>query len=187
MIKLKSKISNGTYEIIKVDENFKECGNIYEGGIPKFYIYEPEKKKIEKKIRADKNIEKLTSRYELRLTDTEKAIITALKDRGVNISEQIRSFIISLDEQIARELNQVKYEQFQEKYSEVLAELDKMYKYKIEYQYLRGETEIEVQSLNNVRENVRKSIKFLERKKEKISEFLAKYEAVFSSSEHPKG
>ena len=181
MIKLKSKISKSTYEIIKVDENFKECGSIYEGGIPSFYVYEPEKKKIEKKIKADESIEKLTSRYEVRLTDTEKEIITALRSRGVNVSEAIRRFIISLDEQIATELNQVKYEQFQEKYNEVLAELEKMYNYKKEYQYIRGETEQEVQSLNNVRESVRKSIKFLERKKEKIKEFLAKYEDIFSS------
>ena len=75
MIKLKSKLRKGTYEIIKVDDDFKECGNIYEDGIPLFNIYKPLNKKFESKGIKSIEKEKLTARYEIRITETEKNII----------------------------------------------------------------------------------------------------------------
>lgn len=187
MIKIKNKISKGAYEIIKVDENFKEFGDIYEDDIPTFRIYEPEKKIIDTENIQKVETEKLTERYELRLTETEKKIITALRNRGVNVSEQIRSFIISLDEQIARDLNQAKYEQMQEASTKIIKEINRIEEYKKEYEYLRGETQEEAQFLADFRANIKKTINFLESKKKKIDKNLEKYEAVFSSSEHPKG
>lgn len=187
MIKLKSKLRKGTYEIIKVDDDFKECGNIYEDGIPLFNIYKPLNKKFESKGIKSIEKEKLTARYEIRITETEKKIITALRNKGVNISEEMRHFIITLDEEIASELNQVKYEQFKDVKEKILSELKRMNNFKNEYQYLRGETPEEAKYLTETRENIRQTIEFLEKEKKKIDVYLEKYKDLIRSLEHPKG
>lgn len=187
MIKIKNKISKGIYEIIKVDENFKEFGNIYKDDLPTFHIYKTEKNILEREKTTEPELEKLTARYEIRLTETEKKIVTALREKGLNVSEQIRSFIISLDEQITRELNQAKFDQMEEIQSEILKELERMETFKKELEFLRGETQEEAQNLANIRANLRKTIEFLEGRKKKVSEYLEKYSEVLSSSEHRNG
>lgn len=181
MIKIKNKISKGAYGVIKIDENFKEFGDVYEDDIPTFRIYEPEKKIIDTENIQKTDIDKLTERYEIRLTETEKKIVTVLREKGVNVSEEMRRFIISLDEQIARELNQAKYEQMRDAHQKIIKELERMEAYRKEYEYLRGETQEEAQYLANFRANLKKTINFLESRKKKINENLERYENIFRS------
>lgn len=43
-------------------------------------------------------MKKLTERFELRLSKAEKTILMELKNRGINISEELRKCILKLDE-----------------------------------------------------------------------------------------
>lgn len=98
--KLKSK---KVFDEVKIfdEEDFEEDwgDDIEEENFEKlsmFDIYRPVKSDFMETMKSGQAgvIEKLSERFELRLSKTEKAILESLRDRGINVSEELRKCIL---------------------------------------------------------------------------------------------
>lgn len=124
-------------------------------------------------------IEKLSERFELRLSKTEKAILMELKNRGINVSEELRKCILKLDEDIAREINKGKYEEIKKRYMDTEKELQDLAKRYKAVKTLRGETEQEAQTYTNLRWEIKYRRDTLIRQMNFMEKFLEKYREIF--------
>lgn len=156
------------------EENFEQMSM--------FDIYRPIKSDFMETMKGGQGgvIEKLSERFELRLSKTEKAILMELKNRGINVSEELRRYILKLDEDIAREINQTKYEEIKNRYIETEKELQDLAKQYKEIKTLRGETEEEAQALTNARWRIKYRRDTLIRQKNFMEKFLEKYREIFA-------
>lgn len=181
--KLKRRIRERVFEVVDVDEKFNEIGESYIEDfdeLEKFKIYKLPKSKLlgVENLKGEK-IEKLTERFELRLSKTEKLIVEDLKQKGINVSEEIRKYILNLEVDLAKRLNKEKYVELKKKYKEVLVDQTELLLEKDKLNYLRGNTKEEAQSLVDWRLKLKYRIDDLERQKEKLKDYLKKYEEFF--------
>lgn len=181
--KLKRKIRERVFEVVDVDENFNEIGKSYIenfDSLEDFEIYKLPKSELlgVENFKGEK-IEKLTERFELRLSKTEKLIVEDLKQKGINVSEEIRKFILNLEVDFVKKLNREKYVELKKKYKQVLTDQTELILEKDKLNYLRGDTKEEAQFLVDMRLKFKYRIDNLERQKEKLKDYLKKYEEFF--------
>lgn len=146
-----------------------------------FDIYRPVKSDFMETMKSGQAgvIEKLSERFELRLSKTEKAILESLRDRGINVSEELRKCILKLDEDIAREINKGKYEEIKKRYMDTEKELQDLAKRYKAVKTLRGETEQEAQTYTNLRWEIKYRRDTLIRQMNFMEKFLEKYREIF--------
>lgn len=146
-----------------------------------FDIYRPVKSDFMETMKLGQAgvIEKLSERFELRLSKTEKAILMELKNRGINVSEELRKCILKLDEDIAREINKGKYEEIKKRYMDTEKELQDLAKRYKAVKTLRGETEQEAQTYTNLRWEIKYRRDTLIRQMNFMEKFLEKYREIF--------
>lgn len=183
--KLKSK---KVFDEVKIfdEEDFEEDwgDDIEEENFEKlsmFDIYRPVKSDFMETMKSGQAgvIEKLSERFELRLSKTEKAILESLRDRGINVSEELRKCILKLDEDIAREINKGKYEEIKKRYMDTEKELQDLAKRYKAVKTLRGETEQEAQTYTNLRWEIKYRRDTLIRQMNFMEKFLEKYREIF--------
>lgn len=183
--KLKSK---KVFDEVKIfdEEDFEEDwgDDIEEENFEKlsmFDIYRPVKSDFMETMKSGQAgvIEKLSERFELRLSKTEKAILMELKNRGINVSEELRKCILKLDEDIAREINKGKYEEIKKRYMDTEKELQDLAKRYKAVKTLRGETEQEAQTYTNLRWEIKYRRDTLIRQMNFMEKFLEKYREIF--------
>lgn len=183
--KLKSK---KVFDQVKIfdEEDFEEDwgDDIEEENFEKlsmFDIYRPVKSDFMETMKSGQAgvIEKLSERFELRLSKTEKAILESLRDRGINVSEELRKCILKLDEDIAREINKGKYEEIKKRYMDTEKELQDLAKRYKAVKTLRGETEQEAQTYTNLRWEIKYRRDTLIRQMNFMEKFLEKYREIF--------
>lgn len=183
--KLKSK---KVFDEVKIfdEEDFEEDwgDDIEEENFEKlsmFDIYRPVKSDFMETMKPGQAgvIEKLSERFELRLSKTEKAILESLRDRGINVSEELRKCILKLDEDIAREINKGKYEEIKKRYMDTEKELQDLAKRYKAVKTLRGETEQEAQTYTNLRWEIKYRRDTLIRQMNFMEKFLEKYREIF--------
>lgn len=183
--KLKSK---KVFDEVKIfdEEDFEEDwgDDIEEENFEKlsmFDIYRPVKSDFMETMKSGQAgvIEKLSERFELRLSKTEKAILESLRDRGINVSEELRKCILKLDEDIARQINNGKYEEIKKRYMDTEKELQDLAKRYKAVKTLRGETEQEAQTYTNLRWEIKYRRDTLIRQMNFMEKFLEKYREIF--------
>ena len=177
--KLKSKKILNQVKIFEEDlEEFEE--DDFER-MSMFDIYRPVKSDFMETMKPGQAgvIEKLSERFELRLSKTEKAILTELKNRGINVSDELRKYILKLDEDLAREINKGKYEEIKNKYISAEKELQELAKRYKAVKTLRGETEQEAQTYTNLRWEIKYRRDTLIRQMNFMEKFLEKYREIF--------
>ena len=121
----------------------------------------------------------IRDRFELRLSKTEKAILESLRDRGINVSEELRKCILKLDEDIARQINNGKYEEIKKRYMDTEKELQNLAERYKAVKTLRGETEQEAQTYTNLRWEIKYRRDTLIRQMNFMEKFLEKYREIF--------
>ena len=183
--KLKSK---KVFDEVKIfdEEDFEEDwgDDIEEENFEKlsmFDIYRPVKSDFMETMKPGQAgvIEKLSERFELRLSKTEKAILMELKNRGINVSEELRKCILKLDEDIARQINNGKYEEIKKRYMDTEKELQNLAERYKAVKTLRGETEQEAQTYTNLRWEIKYRRDTLIRQMNFMEKFLEKYREIF--------
>ena len=183
--KLKSK---KVFDEVKIfdEEDFEEDwgDDIEEENFEKlsmFDIYRPVKSDFMETMKPGQAgvIEKLSERFELRLSKTEKAILESLRDRGINVSEELRKCILKLDEDIARQINNGKYEEIKKRYMDTEKELQNLAERYKAVKTLRGETEQEAQTYTNLRWEIKYRRDTLIRQMNFMEKFLEKYREIF--------
>lgn len=183
--KLKSK---KVFDQVKIfdEEDFEEDwgDDIEEENFEKlsmFDIYRPVKSDFMETMKSGQAgvIEKLSERFELRLSKTEKAILESLRDRGINVSEELRKCILKLDEDIARQINNGKYEEIKKRYMDTEKELQNLAERYKAVKTLRGETEQEAQTYTNLRWEIKYRRDTLIRQMNFMEKFLEKYREIF--------
>lgn len=183
--KLKSK---KVFDEVKIfdEEDFEEDwgDDIEEENFEKlsmFDIYRPVKSDFMETMKSGQAgvIEKLSERFELRLSKTEKAILESLRDRGINVSEELRKCILKLDEDIARQINNGKYEEIKKRYMDTEKELQNLAERYKAVKTLRGETEQEAQTYTNLRWEIKYRRDTLIRQMNFMEKFLEKYREIF--------
>lgn len=183
--KLKSK---KVFDQVKIfdeeefEEDWEEFGEDDFEQMSMFDIYRPVKSDFMEIMKPGQAgvIEKLSERFELRLSKTEKAILMELKNRGINVSDELRKCILKLDEDIAREINKGKYEEIKNRYMEAEKELQDLAKRYKAVKTLRGETEQEAQAYTNLRWEIKYRRDTLIRQMNFMEKFLEKYREIFT-------
>lgn len=91
-------------------------------------------------------------KIEIRITETEKEIVDALRNKNINISEEIRDFILSLDINISRKLLKNEYKKNNDRISEIEIQLRKL---KGDYEILKKKNlnpkELDIKNLINIK------------------------------------
>lgn len=116
----------------------------------------------------------LNKKIEVRITETEKDIINALRDKNVNISEKIRDFILTIDINISRKLLKNEYDQNWKQITEIDSQLIKL---KQEYKSLKKENLI--QNKIEAKNLIKLKIKELLYEKKQLEKFFEKYSVIF--------
>lgn len=183
--KLKSKKVFDQVKIFdeeELEEDWEEFGEDDFEQMSMFDIYRPVKSDFMEIMKPGQAgvIEKLSERFELRLSKTEKAILMELKNRGINVSDELRKCILKLDEDIAREINKGKYEEIKNRYMEAEKELQDLAKRYKAVKTLRGETEQEAQAYTNLRWEIKYRRDTLIRQMNFMEKFLEKYREIFT-------
>lgn len=183
--KLKSKKVFDQVKIFdeeELEEYWEEFGEDDFEQMSMFDIYRPVKSDFMEIMKPGQAgvIEKLSERFELRLSKTEKAILMELKNRGINVSDELRKCILKLDEDIAREINKGKYEEIKNRYMEAEKELQDLAKRYKAVKTLRGETEQEAQAYTNLRWEIKYRRDTLIRQMNFMEKFLEKYREIFT-------
>lgn len=183
--KLKSKKVFDQVKIFdeeELEEDWEEFGEDDFEQMSMFDIYRPVKSDFMEIMKPGQAgvIEKLSERFELRLSKTEKAILMELKNRGINVSDELRKCILKLDEDIAREINKGKYEEIKNRYMEAEKELQDLAKRYKAVKTLRGETEQEAQAYINLRWEIKYRRDTLIRQMNFMEKFLEKYREIFT-------
>lgn len=183
--KLKSKKVFDQVKIFdeeELEEDWEEFGEDDFEQMSMFDIYRPVKSDFMEIMKPGQAgvIEKLSERFELRLSKTEKAILMELKNRGINVSDELRKCILKLDEDIAREINKGKYEEIKNRYMEAEKELQDLVKRYKAVKTLRGKTEQEAQAYINLRWEIKYRRDTLIRQMNFMEKFLEKYREIFT-------
>jgi len=183
--KLKSKKVFDQVKIFdeeELEEDWEEFGEDDFEQMSMFDIYRPVKSDFMEIMKPGQAgvIEKLSERFELRLSKKEKAILMELKNRGINVSDELRKCILKLDEDIAREINKGKYEEIKNRYMEAEKELQDLAKRYKAVKTLRGETEQEAQAYTNLRWEIKYRRDTLIRQMNFMEKFLEKYREIFT-------
>lgn len=183
--KLKSKKVFDQVKIFdeeELEEDWEEFGEDDFEQMSMFDIYRPVKSDFMEIMKPGQAgvIEKLSERFELRLSKTEKAILMELKNKGINVSDELRKCILKLDEDIAREINKGKYEEIKNRYMEAEKELQDLAKRYKAVKTLRGETEQEAQAYTNLRWEIKYRRDTLIRQMNFMEKFLEKYREIFT-------
>lgn len=162
------------------DDEEEECEEENFSKFKKFDIYIPLKSDFFETMKAGQGhkIEKLTERFETRMTALEKEIISNLKENGINVSEEIRKMILKLDKSLVERKTKSKYTECSEELEKNLILIENL---KISYskiKTLRGNTKEEAQDLVNKRFKIKYEIDNLMKKNKSLKIFLNKYNNV---------
>lgn len=130
--------------------------------------------KIKKSGQGNK-IEKLTKRFEIRITDLEKEILDILKKEGVNVSEEIRKMILKQYESLVKSKIKDKYVECSNKLEQNLILIENLKASYLEIKTLRGDTKEEAQELVNKRYKIKYELDSLLRESKHLEDFLNKY------------
>lgn len=138
-----------------------------------------------------RKIELLTHRYELRLTELEKEIITSLKNEGINVSEELRKSLLRLNKSLVKSkieplyLEKLVRLEFLEKEIKELKKDIIIEKYKNYYCAKQGDgynysdDEEEIQEMINERYAMKYKLDDLKREYKQVRKFIDKYAEFF--------
>lgn len=128
------------------------------------------KKESKKKLGDNK-----TERFTMRISEKEKSIIEELKASGINIADEIRKLILTLDKNISREYFQEEWESLQDELYQVKEDI------KLLQKKIKRLKEMEDKSQENINELelYRYNIIDLRREKRRIEKHLEKYKIIF--------
>lgn len=162
------------------DDEEEECEEENFSKFKKFDIDIPLKSDFFETMKAGQGhkIEKLTERFETRMTALEKEIICNLRENGINVSEEIRKMILKLDRSLVERKKKSKYTECSEELEKNLILIENL---KISYskiKTLRGNTKEEAQDLVNKRFKIKYEIDNLMKKNKSLKIFLNKYNNV---------
>lgn len=115
----------------------------------------------------------------IRIGETEEKIIEYLKIyKGLNISELVRNYILSLGKEIADESFLEKYNKFVEEYNRTLEYIARCQKSRNKLKKLRGANEYTANILTKQRDLLKLKIKILKSKAKKLNYQLEKMEKI---------
>lgn len=123
-------------------------------------------------------IEKLTERFDIRITTLEKEILKNLKENGINVSEEIRKMILKLNESLVSSKIKDKYIKCANELENNLILIENLKINYLEIKYLRGKTQEEAQELVNRRYKIKYELDSLIRASKHLINFLNKYTGV---------
>lgn len=138
-----------------------------------------------------RKVEILTHRYELRITELEKEVIRSLKNKGINVSEELRKSLLRLNKSLVKEKTEQLYlekiERFKllEKEIEELEREIRIEKYENYYSAKQGDgynysdDEEEIQEMINERYAMKYRLDDLKREYKQIKKFIDKYAEFF--------
>lgn len=162
------------------DDEFSDLENKFE----KFDVEIPLKSalvEVYEKGQANK-IEKLTERFEIRLTKLEKEILMELKNQGINISEELRKSILKLNKSFSKEKVEADFIKYEEEHLILIRELEKKIKEYKKIKTLRGKTEEEAQKLVNKRYLLKYEIINIVQRAKHLENYLNKYIFLFEKN-----
>lgn len=170
----------------KIKKKVKEINDINEESfddfdLNKFNINKPLKSDLVETYECGQGnkIEKLTERFEIRLTKLEKEILDGLKAEGINISYELRKSILKLNKSFSRNKIEPDYIKFEEEYLILIEDLkEKKREYK-KIKKLRGATQEEAQHLVNERYLLKYEIINLVQRATHLENYLNKYKFLF--------
>lgn len=175
--KIKKKIREAIEEYDFYEDGFLDLENNFE----RFDVEIPLKSdlvEVYKKGQANK-IEKLTERFEIRLTKLEKEILIGLKKQGINISEVLRKSILKLNESFSREKIEADFKKYEEEHQTLVRKLEEKLKEYKKIKTLRGETKEEAQEFVNQRYLLKYEMMNLIQRGRHLEIYLKKYEFLF--------
>lgn len=115
----------------------------------------------------------------IRIGETEEKIIDYLKyQKGLNISELVRDYILSLGKEIADENFVNSYNEQVEEYNQVLEYISRCQRYRERIKNLRGANEYSANILTKQRDLLKYKIKNLKSKAKKLNYQMQKMEKV---------
>ena len=180
-IKKVSEIKNKLEEELDLDFMFEEDEKETFNRFEKFDVNIPLKSdlfKIKKSGQGNK-IEKLTKRFEIRITDLEREILDILKKEGINVSEELRKMILKEYESLVKEKIKVKFLECSNKLEENLILIENLKTSYLKIKTLRGDTKEEAQKLVDRRYKIKFELDSLLRESKHLEDFLNKYNEVF--------
>lgn len=183
------KIKKKVKEVIEefndfYDDEFLDLENNFER-FEKFDVEIPLKSdlvEVYEKGQANK-IEKLTERFEIRLTRLEKEILMELKNQGINISEELRKSILKLNKSFSKEKIEADFIKYEEEHLILVRELEAKTKEYKKIKTLRGTTEEEAQELVDKRYLLKYEIINIIQRAKHLENYLNKYNFLFEEDE----
>lgn len=180
-IKKVSEIKSKLEEELDLDFMFEEDKEETFNRFEKFDVNIPLKSdlfKIKKSGQGNR-IEKLTKRFEIRITDLEKEILDILKKEGVNVSEEIRRMILKQYESLIKSKIKDKYIDCANKLEKNLILIENIKTSYLEIKTLRGKTKKEAQELVDKRYKIKYELDSLLKESKHLENFLNKYNEMF--------
>lgn len=180
--KHKEDLQENLMKLVKEIEDFED-DEIEEKTYSKFEPFEidiPLKSDLLEPLNSGQGnkIEKLTERFDIRITALEKEILKNLKENGINVSEEIRKMILKLNESLVRSKIKDKYIKYADELENNLILIENLKINYLEIKYLRGKTQEEAQELVNSRYKIKYELDSLIRASKHLINFLNKYTGV---------